>query len=350
MTVQTGQRNLLTDVDGISVGNAEDHAVRTGVTVILPDEAAIAGVDTRGGGPGTRETDALDPACLVDAVDAVVLSGGSVYGLAAADGVVNYLGAQGRGYRLGAAEMACPVVPGAILFDLMNGGDKGWGVDPPYRALGTAACQAAGKDFTLGNAGAGMGAIAGQVKGGLGSASIATGDGIQIAALIAVNPFGSVMMPGTNSFWSWPYEVDGEFGGVRPDTSLSAHGWPADTKAGPDFDAGMSAMQAAATNPAANTTIGVVATNAALTPGEAKRLAIMAQDGLSRAIRPVHTPVDGDTLFSLATGRVELADPRPFQLARLGTLAADCVARAVARGVYEAESIGDIPAYRTLPS
>ncbi len=346
MTVKTGPRNLLTDVDGISVGNAEDLSVRTGVTVVLPDQAAIAGVDTRGGGPGTRETDALDPACLVDAVDAIVLSGGSVYGLAAADGVVSHLGAQGRGYRLGAAEMACPVVPSAILFDLMNGGDKNWGEEPPYRALGKAACQAVGQDFALGNAGAGMGAIAGQVKGGLGSASIVTEDGLQVAALIAVNPFGSTLMPGTDCFWAWPFEIDGEFGGRRPDGGGGAIGWPADTKAGPEFDAGMSALQAAAANPAANTTIGVVATNATLTPGEAKRFAIMAQDGLARSIRPVHTPVDGDTLFSLATSKVPLADPRPFHLARLGALAADCVARAVARGVYEAAEIGEIAAYQ----
>ncbi len=346
MTVKVGPRNLLTDVDGINVGNAENHEVRTGVTVILPDEAAVAGVDTRGGGPGTRETDALDPSCLVDAVDAIVLSGGSVYGLAAADGVVSHLGAQGRGYRLGAAEKPCPVVPGAILFDLMNGGDKDWGDAPPYNALGVAACQATGKDFALGNAGAGMGAIAGQVKGGLGSASIITADGLQVAALIAVNPFGSPLMPGTNCFWAGPFEMDGEFGGGRPGQEVTAVGWPDDTKAGPGFEAGMSAMQAAAANPAANTTIGLVATNATLSPAEAKRLAIMAQDGLSRAIRPVHTPVDGDTIFALATGKRTLAEPRPFQLARLGALAADCVARAVARGVYEAASIGEIKGCR----
>lgn len=349
MSVKPGPRNLITDVSGIRVGNAHDEAVRTGATVILPDEAAVAGVDTRGGGPGTRETDALNPACLVDAVDAVTLSGGSVYGLAAGDGVVAHLGVQGQGYRLGAAEMACPVVPGAILFDLMNGGDKAWGETPPYRDLGVAACKAADKEFTLGNAGAGYGAIAGQVKGGLGSASFVTDDGMEVGALIAVNPFGSTLMPGSKSFWAAPFEVGDEFGGAGVDPTVKAIGFPDDTKAGAGFEEGLAAMQAAAAaQPAGNTTIGVVATNIALTPGEATRLAIMAQDGLSRAIRPVHTPVDGDTLFALSTGKVPLAEPRPFGLARLGALAADCVARAVARGVYEAQSLPGLTAYKDL--
>ena len=209
-----GPRNLITDVEGIQVGNAEDLNARTGVTVILPDRPVVAAVDVRGGGPGTRETDALDPSCLVDRIHAVCLSGGSVFGLEAPSGVVSWMSAQGRGLALG--PLAIPVVPAAILFDLINGGDKDWGDPPPYRSLGWEACVKASSGFELGNAGAGLGATAGDLKGGLGSASAVTGDGIQVGAIVAANPSGSVVMPGSSAFWAWPFEQDGELGGQSP--------------------------------------------------------------------------------------------------------------------------------------
>jgi L-aminopeptidase/D-esterase-like protein len=323
MSARPGPRNLITDVAGLAVGQAQDTAVRTGVTVILPDERAVCAVDVRGGGPGTRETDALNPENLVDAVDAVVLSGGSSYGLAAADGVTAWLGAQGRGFGLidipGVPRS--PVVPGAILFDLANGGDKGWGLEPPYRRLGIAACEAAAPDFELGTAGAGYGAMAGQLKGGIGSASIVTDDGITVGAIVAVNSFGSVVGGDGRGFWAAPFEIDGEFGGLGS-TGLSA---------APD-DWGLSK---AAPSPR-NTTIAAVATDVALTPAQAKRIAIMAQDGLARAIRPVHAPFDGDVVFALSTSRHPLPEPSALAIARIGALAADCLARAIARAVYEA--------------
>ncbi|MES1989368.1 MAG: P1 family peptidase [Pseudomonadota bacterium] len=340
VSIRKGPRNLITDVDGIKIGNAHDAHARSGVSVILPDERAVAAVDVRGGAPGTRETDALDVTCLVDAVDAIVLSGGSVYGLDAASGVTAWLGARGRGYGVGTAPKAAPVVPAAILFDLGNGGDKDWGEEPPYNALGRSACAACATDFALGNAGAGFGARAGQVKGGLGSASAVTDDGFQVGALIAVNPYGSVLVQGSRQFWASPYELDKEFGGL---------GLPADMSAVATLDPFIGTKGEEAARAGANTSIGCIAVNADLTPSEARRVAIMAQDGLARAIRPIHTPFDGDVLFVLATARKPLdADARPRQIMRLGAIAADCVARAVARAVYEAETLGDTVAYRDL--
>jgi len=339
MSWRPGPLNLLTDVAGLAVGNAEDQRARTGVTVILCEGRAVAAVDSRGGAPGTRETDALDPACLVDAVDALVLSGGSVYGLGAADAVVAWLGARGRGFPVPGGRVA-PVVPAAILFDLANGGDKDWGEQPPYAALGHAACAAAGPLFALGNAGAGFGAGAGAYKGGLGSASAHTDDGFTVAAIAAVNSWGSPAMPG-GTLWAAPFERDGEMGHQRlvlPPAPLGDE-LPPDRKGG----------HLAAPPPAmANTTIAAVATDAALTPAEAKRLAIMAQDGLARALRPAHAPFDGDTVFALATGRVPLPEPRAFHLARLGALAADTLARAIGRGVFLADAQGDAPAWRSI--
>ncbi|HEY4342934.1 MAG TPA: P1 family peptidase [Parvibaculum sp.] len=338
-TIRKGPRNLITDVDGIRVGNAEDANVRSGATVILPDVRAVAAVDARGGAPGTRETDALDATCLVDAVDAVVLSGGSVYGLDAASGATAWLGARGRGYGMANAATVAPVIPAAILFDLTNGGDKAWGENPPYNELGRKACAAADKSFALGNAGAGLGARAGSIKGGLGSASAVSDAGFQIGALIAVNPYGSVLVPGGGHFWAAPYELDGEFGN---------RGWPADMRDLAGLDLLTGTKGEAAAQAGGNTTIGCIAVNADLTPAEARRIAIMAQDGLARAIRPIHTPFDGDVLFVLATGTRALdADQRPRLIMELGGIAADCVARAVARGVYEAETLGEAVSYRS---
>lgn len=323
-----GESNSLTDIPGLRVGQAEDATVRTGVTVILPEERAVCAVDVRGGGPGTRETDALASHTLVDAVDAVVLSGGSSYGLAAADGVAAALGARGQGFGL--MDMPgvprSPVVPSAILYDLANGGDKAWGDDPPYRRLGRAALDNADTSMQIGPHGAGYGARAGAHPGGTGSASIITDDGMRIAALVCVNPFGSVTLPGADDvYWAWPWEQDGEFGGARPPAGLA-------------FDS--EDWGAAKLNPAAreNTTIACIATDVSLTPAQVQRLAIMAQDGLARAIRPVHTPYDGDVVFALSTARRDLPEPADLVLARLGNLAADCLARAIARGVHASRS------------
>ena len=324
-----GRRNLITDVGGILVGNAEDQRRRTGVTVILPDPPCVAGVATLGGAPGTRETDLLEPSCLVSRIDAIVLSGGSVFGLDAAGGVTTAIARQRKGLIVG--DISVPIVPAAVLFDLRNGGDKEWGTEPPYRALGMQAVAAASDDFTLGNAGAGYGARAGRLKGGLGSASWRTRDGFQIGALAAVNAFGSVLMPGSSHFWAAPLEQQDEFGGraTPPPRSI-------------DLEPEMAKSALAGTN----TTLGVVATNAVLTKAEAQRLAIMAQNGLARAIRPAHTPFDGDVVFALATGGRPLT--QPTDLFRIGALAADCLARAIARAVYHAADLGDMRAYRSL--
>jgi L-aminopeptidase/D-esterase-like protein len=330
-----GPLNLITDVAGLRVGQAQDAAARTGVTVILPDDRAICACDVRGGAPGTRETDALAPENLVEAVDAVVLSGGSVYGLAAADGVVAWLGARGRGYGMAQGIPPSPVVPAAILFDMANGGDKAWGETPPHRELARHAVAAADRTFELGTAGAGYGAMAGGLKGGTGSASVVGAEGYTVGAIVAVNCWGSVVAPGGRTFWAAPYELGGEFSGLGS----------AGLRAGPD-EWGLAKRPDAARN----TTIACVATDAVLTPAQAKRFAVMAQDGLARAIRPVHAPFDGDVVFALATGRVPLADPADLTLARLGALAADTLARAVARAVHEAKPWPDayVPCWRDL--
>ncbi len=321
-----GPRNLITDVAGLRVGQAEDQRALTGVTVIVPDERAICAVDVRGGGPGTRETDALNGWNLVHSVDAVVLSGGSVYGLAAADGVAAWLGAHGRGYVAvpDPAVPRSPIVPAAILFDLANGGDKAWGMQPPYRQLGIAAIGSVSQQFRLGTAGAGYGAGAGALKGGIGSASLVTGDGMTIGALVAVNSLGSPVVPGGKHFWAAPFEFGREFGGLGPATNVV-----------PGEDWGMAKINPAAR---ANTTIACVATDVALDPDEMKRAVMMAQDGLARAIRPIHSPFDGDVVFGLSTGRIGIpqGSARNFVVARIGAAAADVLARAVARGVYEA--------------
>ena len=333
-----GPRNLITDVTGILVGNAEDSGVRTGVTVVLPDARTTAAVDVRGGAPGTCETDALSPSGLVDAIDAVVLSGGSVFGLEAAPPVVAWLAARGRGYRYRAGRMPAPIVPAAVLFDLLNGGDKDWGTASPYRRLADAACAAASADFRLGNSGAGFGAKAGDLKGGLGSASAVDREtGATVGAVVAVNALGTPVMPGQPTLWAWMLEQDDELGGQPPPVARVP------------LDPGLAVVDGAdRPAPGGNTTIGVVALDAAVDKGEAQRLATMAQDGLARAVRPSHTPFDGDTLFVLSTGAVGLAEPRQAALARLGAVAADVVARALARGVFAAEPLGALPSYRAL--
>lgn len=331
--ITPGLRNSLTDVTGFLVGQAHDAQVGTGTTVILCERPAVCAADVRGGGPGTREIDLLAPENLVEAVDALVLSGGSVYGLGAADGVTAALGAQGRGFPIGPGAPPAPIVPAAILFDLLNGGDKAWGDHPPYARLGREALAAAARDFSLGNAGAGYGALAGGLKGGLGTASLLLPDGACVGALAAVNSFGSVVMPGERAFWAWPFEIAGEFGAIRP---LMAA--PVDP-----LDWGMAKSQPLLR---ANTTLGVVACDYQLTPAQAKRLAVMAQDGLARAIRPIHAPFDGDVVFALASGARALPEPGPRALAMLGAAAADVLARAVARGVYASQTLFGRPGYQ----
>ncbi|MBS0470364.1 MAG: P1 family peptidase [Proteobacteria bacterium] len=327
-----GARNLITDVAGLRVGNAEDHKVLTGVTVIMADALTTAVVDVRGGAPGTRDTEALDPVAIDGGADAIVLSGGSVYGLDAPAGVTSLLREQGRGVFFGGVNV--PIVPGAILFDLTNGGDKNWGAETPYRRLGRAAAENAGLEFPLGNVGAGLGARAGAYKGGLGSASTVTDDGLTVGAIVAVNSLGSPLIPGTDVFWAFPFEQAGEFGGRRlKGPTESSLDLPADMKGA---------------LPRQNTTIAVIAIDAAVSGVELKRIAIMAQDGFARALRPVHTPFDGDIVFAMATGKRPLGDARPRQVMRLGTVAADTLSRAIARGVYEADTLGAMKSYRAL--
>jgi len=320
-----GARNSLTDIAGLSVGCAHDARVGTGVTVIVPEARAVCAIDVCGGGPGTRESDALAPESLVDAVDAIVLAGGSVYGLGAADGVAAAMGAEGKGFGFDIPGVPrSPIIPAAILYDLANGGDKAWGDAPPYNALGRAAYAARGSETPLGVVGAGFGAMAGTRKGGQGSVSIVSADGVTVAALTCVNSWGSVTMPGGDCFWAWPFEIDGEFGGVRP--RADARGFDLENWDGAKFNP----------QPRTNTTLCVVATDARLTPAECKRVAQMASAGMARAIRPVFAPFDGDVVFALATGAREAAEPRAFSIARIGALAADCLARAIARGIYHA--------------
>ena len=312
-----GADNTITDVQGLGVGNAHDEAVQSGVTVVLPERPAVAAVDVRGGGPGTRDTEALDPSCLVERVDAICLSGGSVFGLDAAGGVVSRLAARGRGLRI--REFRVPIVPSAIIFDLVNGGNKDWGETPPYRRLGGEAFDNVARRFALGRAGAGFGAMAGRVRGGLGSASMIDGD-LQVGALVVANPVGAVTMPGEDVYWAWPFERDGEFGARppsgRPVTDIAEI--PGESRLG------------------ANTTLAVVATNVTLDKAQAKRVAIMAHDGLARAIRPLHTAFDGDTVFALSTCMRNMEEEAAFAVSRIGMMAADCLSRAVARAVHEA--------------
>ena len=325
-----GARNTMTDVPGIAVGNAEDRVVRTGVTVVLPESPAICAVDVRGGAPGVRETALLDPSCTVDRVDALVLSGGSAFGLDAASGAMRWLSRHGRG--LAVAGSRVPIVPAAILFDLANGGDKTG--EPPHRDLAAQACDAAGPEIVLGNAGAGFGATAGLLKGGLGSASLVIPQEpapITIGALAAVNALGSVTMPQSPVFWAWPFEHAGEFGGPFEPSAFS--GAPA----------GIETKSATV----GNTTLVVVATDAILDTSQALRLAIMAQNGLVRAIRPAHTPLDGDIVFVLSTGR-QAFPADPLTLMSLGGHAADCVSRAIVRGVYHADDLGELKSYASV--
>lgn len=304
----------------------------SGTTVLVADAPLLAVADLRGGAPGSREIDVLDPINLVGRADAIVLSGGSVHGLDAASGVVAALRAKNRGYRMSLEAPSAPIVPAAVLFDLTNGGDKEWGEESPYRALGRAAFDAAEESFALGNAGAGLGARAGIYKGGLGSASAVTDDDFRVGALAAVNSVGSPLIPGTNVFWAFPFEQKGEFGG---------HRLKGETSGDLDLAADMKVAE-----PLSNTTLAIVAVDADVTAVELKRIAVMAADGFARALRPVHTPFDGDIVFAVTTGRRPVGEPRAHTLMRLGSIASDCLSRAIARGIFEAQTIGAMSSYR----
>ncbi len=323
-SLQLGPQNLITDVSGLKVGQAEDDTLLSGVTVITADTPFTAACQVMGGAPGTRETDLLSPEMLVNQIDALVLSGGSAFGLSAASGVCDIMARQKRGYAI--AGQHVPIVPAAILFDLANGGDKNW-TENSYYQLGIDAYNDCGTSFALGSFGAGKGAMAGMSKGGIGSASITVElpDGISftIGALAAVNSFGSPFVPGSDKFWAAPFEVGDEFGGrgMIP---------PPDPLALPITKTGFSQ-----TDSRANTTIAVIATDLALTKAEAQRLAITAHDGFARALVPSHCLMDGDIVFSVAMGAKDCPITPAIQIV-LGHVGAVTMARAIARGAYHA--------------
>ena len=290
--------NGFTSVPGLRIGHAHDGDAQTGVTLVVPDAPMVMAVDVRGGGPGTRETDALDPSTLVERVHGLALAGGSVFGLAAADELVLLLSAAGHGLDIGPGLPRVPVVPGAILFDLGNGGDKNWGDAPPYRRLARQAFAALGTLDPSGSFGAGHGARAGSRQGGIGSVGGRLSSGHRIGALIAVNSFGEA------------------YAGAPPEGPVP-----------------MPKLRRSLVDSAGqNTCIGVVATDAPLTRAQARRVAMMAHDGLARCIRPIHTPFDGDTIFVISTAATGVSDS--VAVAEIGTVAADLVAAAVRRGVF----------------
>ena len=322
--------NLITDVPGLRVGNAHDAALGSGVTVALFDEPAVASCSVMGGAPGTRETDLLEPDKVVPGIHGIVLSGGSAFGLDAASGVQALLRERGVGFAV--REARVPLVSQAVIFDLVNGGDKDWGRYPPYRELGYEAAKQVGSTFQLGTIGGGFGATTVDLKGGLGSASAITSAGHAVGALVIVNSIASAVMGDGPHFWAGALEDGDEFGGLGLPARVTPEMRRLVWKGGPQ--------------PA--TTIALVATDAVLTKAQAKRLAVASHGGLARALRFAHGLFDGDTIFSAATGR------RPFQdeaaeFTELTALAADCLARAIARGVYEATALpypGAQPAWR----
>ncbi|MEN8891330.1 P1 family peptidase [Planktotalea arctica] len=317
--MQPGPKNLITDVQGLKVGHAQDARLKSGTTVLTADAPLTSSVHVMGGAPGSRETDLLDPDKSAPGVDAFVLSGGSAFGLDAASGVMQGLRDMGRGFAVHTARV--PIVPAAIIFDLINGGDKNW-TTSPYPTLGEAALSGADATFDLGSFGAGTGANSAMLKGGTGSASLVLDNGITVGALMIANPIGAVTTPGERHFWAAPFEIDGEFGGLGPDPQSGL---------GRD----MKSDKITAMMRQANTTIGIVATDAKLSKAQCKRMAIAAHDGIARACMPAHTPMDGDLIFSTTTGAKELAAP-DLELAMIGHAASLCVARAIARAIYEA--------------
>ncbi len=318
-----GRRNLITDVPGLLVGNAQDDVLKSGSTVLTCNAPFTASVHVLGGAPGTRETDLLAPDKSVAKVDALVLSGGSAFGLDACSGVADGLRAIGRGFRV--AGNVIPIVPGAIIFDLLNGGDTSW-TRNPYATIGRAALDAASEDFEIGSVGAGTSALTAMLKGGLGSASLVLEDGTSVGALVAANPVGCVTTPGQRHFWAAPFEIDGEFGGLGPDPSAGL---------GRSLESRKIMQTKDSLDERANTTIAIVATDAALTKSQCQRVAAAAHDGIARATVPAHTPGDGDLVFAASTGARPLELPER-DLAVIGHAAALCLSRAIARAVYHA--------------
>ena len=309
-------KNQITDLPGLHVGNAEDASLRSGVTVLTADRPFVAAVHVMGGSPGTRETDLLAPDRMVQDVDALFLAGGSAFGLDAGQGVMQGLRDAGRGFAVGPVRV--PIVPGAIVFDLLNGGDKDW-TQSPYPALGRRAFDTAAPDFALGTAGAGFGAMTGTLKGGLGSASCVLPSGLTVGALVVVNALGQATVGETPHFWAAPWEEEAEFGGLGP-APIAPQDAPLPRKRLGEA-----------------TTIAIVATDATLTKAQAQRMAVAAHDGMARALVPSHTPLDGDLVFSVATGAKPLQDPLTDSF-QLGHAAATCLARAIARAVWLARS------------
>jgi L-aminopeptidase/D-esterase-like protein len=327
-----GKNNGLTDVEDLLVGHYTDVDAVCGVTVVICPEGAVAGVDVRGSAPGTRETDLLQPLNLVEKVQAVVLSGGSVYGLATADGAVRWLAQRGYGFPLHKGYVA-PIVPAAVLYDLGRGPE----FIPPITAdWGFQACQAAhGGQITTGCVGAGTGALSGGIKGGVGTTSQILDSGITVAALVAVNSHGSVINSSSGRPWEIGLEVEGEFG----QQGRRAVKLPSRSVIGPTK----------------NTTIGLVATDAVLSKVQAQKVAQMAQDGLARAIRPAHTMFDGDTVFCLSTGKKQLPESNGFfigphvqAVSQIGQAAADCMSRAIIHSLLTARSLAGMTAFCDL--
>jgi len=321
--MKPGSRNLITDVPGVRVGNAHDKSIKTGTTVVVAEKPFVAAVDVMGGGPGTRETDCLDPERIVNEIDALVLSGGSAFGLDAASGVADALRAAGKGFAVG--PVTVPIVPSAIIFDLLNGGDKSWDTNP-YRQLGVDALTDTRRNFELGSIGAGYGATCANLKGGLGSASLVLPSGFTVGALVVANPHGSPVVHNGKEFWAAPFEVDEEFGG------LGAGG--AQALAMPNNEK-MAAYEAMA-----NTTLAIVATDAVLTKSQARRLAVTSQDGIARAVVPAHTQFDGDLVFAMSTGTRALENI-DRDMVELSHAAAVCVSRSIARAVFNAQAHSD---------
>jgi L-aminopeptidase/D-esterase-like protein len=305
-------------ISGVSIGHAIDAKIKSGTTVCFFDKPCVAAVHIMGAAPGTRETELLDPEFTVNEVDALVLSGGSAFGLDAASGVQAWLREHDRGIPLDPVRI--PIAPCAILFDMNNDGDKDWGRYPPYRELGYDAIAATVTNPELGAVGAAYGARTATTPGGFGMASTKLKTGGTILAAAAVNAVGSPLVGDTGHFWAAPFEENEEFGG-----NGFPHPWPADAKEGRT----KSGQRVAG----ANTTLAIVVTDVALSPAQAKRIAISAHDGFARALYPVHTPADGDLVFVASTGAVEIDDEA---LLDLGVLAGNVTARAIARGVYEA--------------
>jgi L-aminopeptidase/D-esterase-like protein len=329
--MSTQPHNDITDIPGLRVGHATDLARATGTTAVIFDQPTVCAVDVRGGAPGSRDTELLRPDKTVQTVDAVVLSGGSAFGLDACGGVSAWLAENGRGFAIGA--MRVPIVPGAIVFDLLSGGDKAWGRFSPYRDLGyEAAAAATAGPVALGSIGGGTGATTADLKGGIGSASALAPSGHRVGAIVIVNAVGSATIGASGHFWAATDEVGAEFGGRGLPSP-----WPADAHA----------LKLKGARPE-NTTIALVVTDAALDKGQATHLAVMAQDGLGRAIRPIHTPLDGDTVFAAATGTVPVGD-YARDMAAIGFTAASVLARACARAVFEAEALpfpGALPSWK----